>query len=123
MPTKRQRRKRRRRLAGADGAGLEAPTASEGDGSGQQMPPAVAADEARRPSAARLLARGPERPQALSGSFPLSELVVLIGLVLLVVGFFTTGQQGGVLMFVGGGLAALAGLELAVREHFAGYKS
>lgn len=57
------------------------------------------------------------------GSFPLSELVVLVALVLLVVGFFTGPPQGAVLLGVGLVLGSLAGLELSAREHFSGYRS
>jgi hypothetical protein len=48
---------------------------------------------------------------------------VLIALILLVAGFFIAGQQGGVMMIVGIALGALAGVELAAREHFSGYRS
>jgi hypothetical protein len=52
------------------------------------------------------------------------ELVVLVGLVLLIVGFFfVQGRQGAVMIGTGVALASLAGLELAIREHFAGYRS
>ena len=52
------------------------------------------------------------------------ELATLVGLVLLVLGFFVVkGTQGGVMIGVGVALASLAGLELSVREHFAGYRS
>ena len=113
MPTKRQRRKRRRRIADGDGN----PTASA-------RPSAVAVDEAQRAKAsARRGVPGKAAPQALWGSFPLSELVVLIALVLLVVGFFVGGHRGGVMMIVGICLGTLAGLELAAREHFSGYRS
>jgi hypothetical protein len=61
-----------------------------------------------------------DRPQALWGSFPLSELVVVIALILLVVGFVT---GAAITLGVGLGLGALAGVELAAREHFAGYRS
>jgi hypothetical protein len=43
--------------------------------------------------------------------------------VLLVVGFFVPPPQGFVMIAVGLGLGSLAGLELAVREHFAAYRS
>jgi hypothetical protein len=39
------------------------------------------------------------------------------------VGFFLPPPQGFVMLVVGLGLASLAGLELAVREHFSGYRS
>jgi uncharacterized integral membrane protein len=61
-----------------------------------------------------------ERPPAPWGSFPLAELTVLAGIVLLVIGFV-----GGDLtaLAVGVTLGALGGLEVSVREHFAGYRS
>jgi hypothetical protein len=51
------------------------------------------------------------------------ELVVLIGLVLLVAGFLVGNAQGGTMIAVGLALGALAGLEVSIREHFAGYRS
>jgi hypothetical protein len=61
-----------------------------------------------------------ERPPAPWGSFPLAELTVLAGIVMLVIGIF-----GGRPTAIGVGvvLAGLGGLEVAVREHFAGYRS
>jgi hypothetical protein len=64
-----------------------------------------------------------DRPSAPWGSFPLVELVVLIALVLLVAGFLVQGEQGAVMIGTGVALGSLAGLELAIREHFAGYRS
>ncbi len=61
-----------------------------------------------------------QRPPAPWGNFPLAELVILAGIVALVVG--VVGQQERV---IGAGvvLAGLGGLEIAIREHFAGYRS
>jgi hypothetical protein len=65
-----------------------------------------------------------ERPPAPWGSFPLVELVVLVGIVILVIGFFfVSGSRGTTLIVTGLALASLAGLELSIREHFAGYRS
>ena len=64
-----------------------------------------------------------DRPPAPWGSFPLVEIVVLIGLVLLVAGFIVRGERGPVMIFGGIVLASLAGLELMIREHFAGFRS
>jgi hypothetical protein len=64
-----------------------------------------------------------ERPPAPWGSFPLVELAVLVGLVMLIGGFFVQGTRGTTMIAVGLALASLAGLELSVREHFAGYRS
>ncbi len=49
--------------------------------------------------------------------------MIFIGLVLLVVGFFIPPPQGFVMIAVGLGLGSLAGLELAIREHYAAYRS
>lgn len=61
-----------------------------------------------------------ERPPAPWGSFPLAELTILAGIVTLVVGF---ADQDPTLIGVGAVLGALGGLEVSVREHFAGYRS
>jgi len=65
----------------------------------------------------------PERPQAPWHPFPLVELSVLIGLVLLVWGLIRGGEDGAVLLVAGMALASLAGLETALREHFTGHAS
>jgi hypothetical protein len=49
--------------------------------------------------------------------------VVLAGLILVIAGFVVRGPQGTTMLGVGLALGALAGLELSVREHFAGYRS
>lgn len=64
--------------------------------------------------------RAEERPQAPWGSFPLAELAILAGIVLLVVGLFSKSPAT---LAVGVVLAALGGLEVAAVEHFAGYRS
>jgi hypothetical protein len=109
MPTKRQRRKRRRRQ-------------TAGTPPVQPRPSAAAVDDAGRGRAARHRA-GLERPAAPWGSFPLTEIVIFVGVVLLAVGFFIPPPQGFVMIAVGLGLASLAGLELSIREHFAAYRS
>ena len=48
---------------------------------------------------------------------------MLIGLVLLLVGFFVGEARGAVMIACGLTLASLAGLELSVREHWAGFRS
>jgi hypothetical protein len=64
-----------------------------------------------------------ERPPPPWGDFPLVELVVLLGIVLMVWGLVTW-KGGGELRFgVGIGLASLGGLELSLREHLAGFRS
>ena len=48
---------------------------------------------------------------------------MLLALALLIAGFFVQGNRGITMIAAGVGLGSLAGLELSVREHFAGYKS
>jgi hypothetical protein len=64
-----------------------------------------------------------DRPPAPWGSFPLVELCVLVGIVLLVGGFIVRGERGASMIIGGMALASLAGLELSIREHFAGFRS
>ena len=81
--------------------------------------PAVTRQAAERKRAAAEDAR----PPAPWGSFPLVEICVLVGIILLGVGLLMGGERGGLAIGVGIGLAALGGLELAIREHFAGFRS
>lgn len=63
---------------------------------------------------------GDERPPAPWGNFPLTQLSVLAGLVLIVIGLIA----GDPALLLGGLLlGSLGGLELSIREHFAGYRS
>lgn len=64
-----------------------------------------------------------ERPPAPWGSFPLSELCVLLAMVLGVAGIIIWGERGQVMVLAAMALGSLAGLELSIREHFAGYRS
>ena len=66
---------------------------------------------------------GADRPQAPWGDFPLSEIVVAISLVMLIGGFIIPPPRGAVMLGAGLVLGSLAGLELSIREHFAGYRS
>jgi hypothetical protein len=63
---------------------------------------------------------GDDRPPAPWGSFPLAELTVLAGIVMLVIGAIAGSLTA---LGVGVVLGALGGLEVSVREHFAGYRS
>jgi len=64
--------------------------------------------------------RADDRPPAPWGSFPLAELTVLAGIVALIVGIVGRDPTA---IGIGVVLAALGGLEVSVREHFAGYRS
>jgi hypothetical protein len=61
-----------------------------------------------------------ERPPAPWGKAPLAELAILAGIICLCVGVFGGHQT---MIGVGVGLAAVGGMEVAIREHFAGYRS
>lgn len=63
-----------------------------------------------------------ERPSAPWGNFPLSELLVLVGIVLILWGVFS-GKGGEERLAAGIVVAALGGAELALREHLAGFRS
>ena len=89
-------------------------------------------DEARRQRAEggqsrRTYSRGrpsiDERPPAPWGNFPLSELAVLVSIGLLIGSFIVRGDQGVVMFAAGLLLGTLAGLEVSIREHFAGFRS
>ena len=90
----------------------------------QRRPRSVPAgqDAAQAPApAAASAASGPPAPPW--GNFPLSEIVIFIGVLLLIAGFFVAPPRGAVMLGAGLTLASLGGLELAVREHLAGYRS
>lgn len=81
--------------------------------------------DARRSSAPAAVRRAStEKPPAPWGSFPLTELVVLLALILGVIGFLNLDTQRGRVM-VGAAmmLGSLGGLEISIREHFAGFRS
>lgn len=94
----------------------------------QQPAPAKSSDAAapkkrpaRRFAAAERSIR--QRPPAPWDPFPLAELGVLVGLVALLVGWFTAGDVGRALVAGGFTLAALGGMDTVFREHFNGYRS
>jgi len=94
------------------------PPARERAAGGAQEP------EAERPAPARRRGEPEPPPPAPWGSFPLVELSVLVGIVMLVIGFFfATGSRGPILIAGGLILGSIGGLELSIREHFAGYRS
>jgi hypothetical protein len=111
---RKSRKRRRRGAARSDaGAGDASQARAESSARSQAEPPRP---KRRRP--------GPDDPPpAPWGAFPLVELVVLVAIVLLIGGFIVSGTQGQVMIGTGLVLGSLAGLELAAREHFAGYRS
>lgn len=61
-----------------------------------------------------------DRPSPPWGSLPLGELVTLVGIAVMIWGFLSKSNAR---IGIGLGVAALAGLELALREHLAGFRS
>ncbi len=84
------------------------------------MPDSRAARGRQNTQPAKRVSAPDERPPAPWGNFPLAELVILAGIIALVVGVVGGNET---LIGVGVVLAGLGGLEVAVREHFAGYRS
>lgn len=74
-------------------------------------------DANRRPTLA-------ERPPPLWAPFPLTELLVLAGIVLMVWGFLEGGgRSANAKLAAGLAVASIAGMELAIREHITGFRS
>jgi hypothetical protein len=69
---------------------------------------------------ARRVGSADERPPAPWGNAPLAELVILAGIVALAIGVIGGHPTA---IGIGVALAGLGGLEVAIREHFAGYRS
>jgi hypothetical protein len=89
----------------------------------EPRPSAGAGTPVRTGRPASVRARLDEAPPAPWAPVPLVELCVLAGLVLIVVALVRGGDRAGLLLACGVALASLAGLELSIREHFAGYRS
>lgn len=108
------RRSRRRRAAHAQGAQRQE-AGGTSRGARRDLP---AGDDANDRSRAAV-----ERPLAPWGTFPLSELAVFLAIVAAIVGWVVGGSAGTVAIVGALVLGLLAGLELAFREHLAGYRS
>ena len=88
--------------------------------------PAIAPAPAPAPVARRRGGRPSieERPKPPWHPVPLVELCVLVGLILLVLGALNLrSDRGKVMLVIGMGLGSLGGLDTALREHLAGYRS
>ena len=73
-----------------------------------------------KPRPAKRVSAPDDRPPAPWGDAPLAELVILAGIVSLAIGVIGGRPTA---IGVGVALAGLGGLEVAIREHFAGYRS
>ena len=118
-------RRRRKRLAAGDPApAAGAETRAERDAARRERArrQRSAGGATPRPRAGRT--RLEDRPPPLWGSFPLTELVTLGGIVLMVWGFVEgAGRDGNAKIAAGLAIASIAGLELAIREHVTGFRS
>ena len=76
-----------------------------------------------RPGSLRRRARLEEAPKPPWAPLPLTELCILVGLVVLIIGVFSRGPDAAILIVAGVALVALGTVEFTVREHFAGYRS
>src|SRR5687767_1073354 len=95
----------------------EAATAGAATARGAAAPPAAPRRRGGRPSLE-------DRPKPPWHPVPLVELCVLVGIVLLVLGALNLRSDRGKLMLVlGMALGSLGGLDTALREHLAGYRS
>jgi hypothetical protein len=75
---------------------------------------------APRPARARI----EDRPKPPWHPFPLVELSVFVGIVLIVAGLLARDSgRGRALLVLGLALGSLGGLDTTLREHFAGYRS
>ena len=79
-------------------------------------------DAARAASSAAPRRKTSERPAPPWGNFPLSEIVILLGLLLILWGA-VRGSGGQEMLAAGLVIASLGGGELALREHLGGYRS
>lgn len=77
------------------------------------------ADEAGRVAERRIK----QRPPAPWDPFPLTELAIFSGIVLMLIGIFVSGGTGTGLLVAGVVLACIGGLETALREHFGGFRA
>jgi hypothetical protein len=117
-----KRSRKRTGAAPAEAAPKHATTRAERDAARARRA-AAARERADAPASARGRPRLGERPPAPWGSFPLVELCVLLGIILLIAGFVIGDARGATMVVAGLVLGSLGGLELAIREHFAGYRS
>jgi hypothetical protein len=93
-------------------------------GGGAREAPAAAAPVAAQPAPSRLEVRdGVARPQAIWSPFPLTEIGMLAGIAIFVIGLLSDGPRATWLLAVGALVLGVVSGELSLREHFAGFRS
>lgn len=120
------KRSRKRLEEGTAAAGSEGATRAERDAARRarakvaRATPAKAAGPGPRPGRPSLS----ERPPPLWAPFPLTELIIFAGIVLMAWGFLQgVGGDGRAKIAAGLAIASIAGMELSVREHVTGFRS
>ncbi len=103
-----------RHRPGRESQGSRAPHA-RGESQGSRAPHARGESQDSRAPHARRTAAASDRPRAPWGSFPLSEIVILAGIVVIFWGLLGGGGQGNERVAAGLVLASLGGGELALR--------
>ena len=118
------RRSRKRTSGSGQAAVAESGSRAERDAARQRRAEQAAASGTPRRTDRRRRGTA-ERPPPPWGSFPLTELVTLLGIVLAIGGMISGVEENRGRTMLGAGIAlgSLAGLETAIRDHFAGYRS
>ena len=116
-------RRSRKRMAAEDVSAATTSRAERDEARRRRAQQAAAQDEQPALRARRPRGGTAERPPAPWGSFPLSELCVFLALILGIAGLVVWGDRGRTMVLAAMALGSLAGLELSIREHFAGYRS
>jgi hypothetical protein len=121
------KRSRKRGPSPPDSASAPGSSRAERDAARARRAQAAEQRRSASPSSPRPRRRGrptiDERPPAPWGKFPLVEVVVLLALILFPLSFVVGGARGKVMLTAALVFGSLGGLELSIREHFAGYRS
>ena len=116
------RRKRRKRRPPRAASGASAAPAVKERPVPERAERATATPSRAQPRASRR-ARLEDAPKAPWSPFPLIELTILGGIVLIVLGLTGVASDRTAFAVCGFALVTVASLELSLREHFAGYRS
>lgn len=118
------KRSRKRGTGAVTESPQRATTRAERDDARRRRAEAVAHEETDpRPRRRAGRPRSDERPPAPWGKFPLTEVTVFIAIVMGVIGLVSGGPRGRTMLVGAMVLGSIGGLELSIREHFAGFKS
>jgi len=117
------RRKRRKRRPPRAPSGASAGPAVKERPAPERAERTTAAPASRAHPRASRRARLEDAPKAPWSPFPLIELTILGGIVLIVLGLTGVASDRTAFAICGFALVTVASLELSLREHFAGYRS